>query len=301
MLLPISHEKMTVRRLPLVTIVLIGACVVLFLMTSVAGHDASLRLAYVPSRANFLGLFTYMFAHADVWHLMGNMWFLFLCGMSLEDRWGRLAFAIYYVVAGVVAAGVHHLATSDPSAALIGASGAVAGAMGAFLVLFGTTKIQFIGFLGLRPRTFSAPAYVMLPLWAAIEVAYGLITRAVGGTAHWADLGGFVFGVVVAGLFRIFGVDRRLDDAVERAVVLGDDPRVDAARALVAKGEAGQAVVLLEGLAKEKPESTHVQEALREAQRASTPAVVVPAVTPIAAAAEPAPFFPPTPTEPPKR
>ena len=196
MLLPISHEKMTVRRLPLVTIVLIGACFVAFLMTSVAGDDASLRLAYVPSHSNFLGLFTYMFAHADVWHLTGNMWFLFLCGLSLEDRWGRLAFAIYYLVAGVVAAGVHHLATSDPSAALIGASGAVAGAMGAFLVLFATTKIQFIGFLGLRPTTFSAPAYVMLPLWAAIEVLYGLITSAVGGTAHWAHVGGFVFGVV---------------------------------------------------------------------------------------------------------
>ena len=293
MLLPISHEKMTVRRLPLVTIVLIGACVVAFLVTSVAGDDASLRLAYVPARSNFLGLFTYMFAHADVWHLTGNMWFLFLCGLALEDRWGRLAFAAYYVVGGVVAAGVHHLATSDPSAALIGASGAVAAAMGAFLVLFATTKIRFVGFLGLRPSTFSAPAYVMLPLWAAVEVVYGLITSAVGGTAHWAHVGGFVFGVVVAGLFRMLGVDRRLDDAVERAVVLGDDPRVDAARALVAKGEAGQAVVLLEGLAKEKPESTHVQEALREAQRASTPAVRVPSVT--AAAAEPAPFFPPAP------
>jgi membrane associated rhomboid family serine protease len=294
MLLPISHEKMTVRRLPLVTIVLIGACVVAFLMTSVAGDDASLRLAYVPAQSNFLGLFTYMFAHADVWHLTGNMWFLFLCGLALEDRWGRLAFAVYYLVAGVVAAGVHHLATSDPSAALIGASGAVAGAMGAFLVLFANTKIRFVGFLGLRPTTFSAPAYVMLPLWAAIEVLYGLITSAVGGTAHWAHIGGFAFGVLVAGGFRIFGVDRRLDDAVERTVVLGDDPRVDAARALVARGEAGQAVALLEGLAKEKPESTHVQEALREAQRASTPAILVPAATP--AKAEPAPFFPPTKT-----
>ena len=266
MLLPISHEKMTVRRLPLVTIVLIAACLLAFLMTSVAGDDASLRLAYVPARGNVLGLFTYMFAHADVWHLAGNMWFLFLCGLSLEDRWGRLAFAIYYVVAGVVAAGVHYLATSDPSAALVGASGAVAGAMGAFLVLFATTRIQFIGLLGLRPRTFTAPAYVMLPLWVAAEVIYGLIVSAVGGTAHWAHVGGFVFGVVVAGGFRILGVDRRLDDAVERVVVLGDDPRIDAARMLVARGDAPAAVALLEGLAKEKPESTHVQQALRDAR-----------------------------------
>ncbi len=266
MLLPISHEKMTVRRLPLVTIVLISACAISFLMTTVAGGDASLRLAYVPARANFFGLFTYMFAHADIWHLTGNMWFLFLCGLSLEDRWGRLPFAIYYVVAGVVAAGVHHLLTSEPSAALIGASGAVAGAMGAFLVLFATTKIQFVGFLGLRPRTFTAPAYVMLPLWALTEVLYGLITTKLGGAGQWADIGGFAFGILVAGLFRMFGVDRRLDDAVERAAVLGDDPRIDAARMLVARGEASEAVALLEGLAKEKPESKHVQQALREAR-----------------------------------
>ncbi|GAC1519761.1 MAG: hypothetical protein NVS3B10_21340 [Polyangiales bacterium] len=268
MLLPISHEKMTVRRLPLVTIVLISASVLSFFMTSVTGGDAALRLAYVPSRANFSALFTYMFAHADVWHLAGNMWFLFLCGLSLEDRWGRLPFAIFYVVAGVVSAGVHHLATSDPSAALIGASGAVAGAMGAFLVLFATTKIQLVGFFGLRPRTFSAPAYVMLPLWAAVEVLYGLVTSAIGGTAHWAHIGGFAFGGVVAGLFRVFGLDRRLDDAVERAVVLGDDPRIDAARILVGKGEAVQAVALLEGLAQEKPESKHVHAALADARKA---------------------------------
>lgn len=266
MLLPISHEKMTVRRLPLVTIVLIGACVVAFLVTAVGGDETQRRLAYVPAQANFLSLLTYMFVHADLWHLVGNMWFLFLCGLSLEDRWGRLPFAIFYLVAGVVAAGVHHLVTADPSAALVGASGAVAGAMGAFLVLFATTKIRFLAFFTLRPITFSAPAYVMLPLWALVEVLYGLVSNALGGTAHSAHLGGFVFGVVVAGLFRVLGLDHRLDDAVERTVVLGDDPRIDAARMLVGRGDAVQAIALLEGLAKEKPESKHVLAALREAR-----------------------------------
>jgi membrane associated rhomboid family serine protease len=300
MLLPISHEKMTVRRLPVVTIVLIAATVLAFAVASVAGDDAALQLAYVPKRANFAGLLTYMFAHGDVFHLAGNMWFLFLCGLSLEDRWGRLPFAVYYLVSGVIAAGLHHLATSDPSAALIGASGAVAGAMGAFLVLFATTKIRFAGVVGVRLASFEAPAYVMLPLWAVIEVAYGLLSNAIGGTAHWAHVGGFVFGVLAAGLFRVLGLDRRLDDAAERAAVLGDDPRVDVARALVAKGEASQAVALLEGLAKEKPESTHVQQALRDAQRASCPSVPVHAsasASVAVAAPEPAPFFP---TPPPK-
>jgi membrane associated rhomboid family serine protease len=292
MLLPISHENMTVRRLPAVTIGIIAVTIVAFVVASGASEQAALQLAYVPERANFFGLFTYMFAHAGVWHLAGNMWFLFLCGLSLEDRWGRLPFGIYYLVAGVVAAGVHHVATTEPSAALIGASGAVAGAMGAFVVLFATTKIRFVGFLGIRLVSFAAPAYVMLPLWVVTEVLYGMILGD-SGTAHWAHVGGFGFGALVAGGFRIFGIDRRLDDAVERAVVLGDDPRVDAARSLVAKGNAEQAVALLEGLAKEKPSSTHVQEALREAQRVSSPSVPAAPRAPSAGANEPAPFFPP--------
>ncbi|MDB4933919.1 MAG: rhomboid family intrarane serine protease [Labilithrix sp.] len=304
MLLPISHEKMTVRRLPAVTIAIIAVTIVAFVLASVASEHAARDLGYVPERANFAGLFTYMFAHANLWHLAGNMWFLFLCGLSLEDRWGRLAFGIYYVVAGVVAAGVHHLATSDPSASLVGASGAVAGAMGAFLVLFATTKIRFVGFAGIRLVSFAAPAYVMLPLWAVTEMLYGIVFHG-SGTAHWAHVGGFAFGAVVAGGFRAFGIDRRLDDAALRAAVLGNDPRVDAARALVAKGEAEQAVALLEGLAKEKPESTHVQEALRDAAsvaRASSASVPAAARTPSSTStstsasvgkSDPAPFFPP--------
>jgi hypothetical protein len=78
-------------------------------------------------------------------------------------------------------------------------------------------------------------------------------------------VGGFVFGVAVAGVFRIFGVDRKLDDAAERAAVLGDDPRIDAARDLIRKNQTEQAVYMLQGLAKEKPDSVHVQEALRAA------------------------------------
>ncbi|MBX3188377.1 MAG: rhomboid family intramembrane serine protease [Labilithrix sp.] len=344
MLLPISHDKMSTRRIPVVTVVLILLTIALHgLATTYSGDEVELRRAimdaqalyfqrpslgvcpqlrglqgdlepienplgdiierasteeqkqehaekyatacarideavskivplrfgYVPARANLLGLFTYVFVHGDWWHVVGNMWFLFLCGLALEDRWGRLAFPVYYLVAGVVAAGVHHLAVSASStAALVGASGAVAGAMGAFLVLFATTKIRFVGVLGFRFFTFRAPAFVMLPLWVAIEIVFGAALKH-SSTAHWAHVGGFAFGAVVAGIFRLVGVDRKLDDAVERAAVLGNDPRVDTARALVAKGEGKAAIALLEGLAKEKPESIHVWEALRDAARQS--------------------------------
>lgn len=284
MLLPISHDKMSVRRMPVVTIALVFLTVALHVLltlsdraTLVETEDleeaalslSSQRFGYVPARANLLGLVTHVFVHGDIWHLVGNMWFLFLCGLALEDRWGRVAFPAYYLVGGVVAAGVHHVARPDSHAALIGASGAVAAAMGAFLVLFGTSRIRFVGALGFRVFSFHAPAYVMLPLWAGIEIVYGLTLRA-SHTAHWAHVGGFAFGAAVALVFRVAGVDRKLDDAVERAAVLGDDPRVDAARALVERGEADQAVALLEGLAKEKPSSVHVREALRDARASAT-------------------------------
>jgi len=341
MLLPIGHEKMTVRRWPVVTLGIIVVTVLLHAFTSLGeaareqramgamlearilylqhpglGICAPLkpyvgavpalpglpslgngdepdapdvakqyeaacadlaaatdgltaqRFGYVPARANLAGLVTYVFVHADWWHVLGNMWFLFLCGLALEDRWGRLAFAVYYVVGGVVAAGAHHLLTGDPSASLIGASGAVAAAMGAFLVLFASTKIRFVAFFAFRIFSFEAPAYVMLPMWAAVEMLYALVASS-SGTAHWAHAGGFLFGAATAGAFRVLGVDRTLDDRVERAAVLGGDPRIDTARALVTKGESEQAVAMLEGLAQEKKDSIHVWQALRDAARAS--------------------------------
>lgn len=335
MILPISHDKMTVRRMPVVTIVLIFVTVACHVVITLASRDKELtamhalvtartlyvehpglgvckalepfegdvapprvggseaaipereeyerackelddalesipsqRLGYTPARSNFFGLFTYVFVHGDIFHVVGNMWFLFLCGMALEDRWGRLAFPVYYFVAGVIAAGAHHLAMSHSTSALIGASGAVAGAMGAFLVLYATSKIRFVALVGFRIVVFSAPAYVMLPLWVGVEMLFGLVLQG-SSTAHWAHVGGFLFGVAAAGALRIAGVDRKLDDAVEKAAVLGDDPRVDAALLMVGKGEAKQAQAMLEGLAKEKPESIHVWEALHEAAKAS--------------------------------
>lgn len=307
MLLPIGHENMTVRRMPFVTIGLIVVTTVLFALAALAGLDEmAASFGYIPEHRNYLGLVTHLFVHGGVWHLVGNMWFLFLAGLALEDRWGRVPFVLFYVGAGVIAGIAHHLATSDRTAALIGASGAVAGAMGAFLVLFGATKIRFVGFFRFRPTTFVAPAYVMLPLWLGVELLYGMASPS-SGTAHWAHVGGFAFGALIAGTFRIFGLDRRLDDAVERAAVLGDDPRIDTAKELIAKGDAAQAVVLLEGLAKEKPDSSHVKDALTAARRAApnggrsfpsqngprsfsapAPAPHPPPSTPAAA-----PFFPP--------
>lgn len=226
------------------------------------------RFGFVPAKKNLLGLVTAVFLHGSIWHVLGNMWFLFLCGLALEDRWGRAPFAGFYLVAGVLATVAHWAAHVGSPTAVIGASGAVAGGMGAFLVLFATTRIRFVLLLG-RPVFFGAPAYVMLPLWVGVETLFGLFGREGDGTAHWAHVGGFLFGVTVAFVLKVAGVDRKLDDAVERVAVLGDDPRIDTARALTTKGEAAAALAMLQGLAKEKPESHHVWQALYDAANAA--------------------------------
>ena len=344
MIFPISHERMSARRWPIVTTVLILACVVVQALLSLQGPrdtgrqddaasraveyftehpyldvkpdvipeldaptiavahaasrgmsppeddvrgdeqkeldglvaaatraapvaDAYHRFGYVPAAPSVLALFTSQFIHAGWLHLAGNMWFLVLCGMALEDRWGRLVFPLFYLAAGAVAALTHGVFHPHDTSPLVGASGSIAGCMGAFAVAMAKTRVRFALLITLRPRVFTAPAYVVLPFWAAFEALWGWILPG-DGTAHLAHLGGFGFGIAAAAVLHWTGVDRRLDDSVERVVKLGGDPRVDEARLLVKRGDAKLALAMLEGLATEKPDSAHVQDAIAEAASA---------------------------------
>jgi len=225
--------------------------------------DPMRRWGYIPAEHNYLALLTSPFVHAGWWHLAGNMWFLFFCGMTLEDRWGRVVFPLFYVAAGAFAALVHGWLDPHSTVPLVGASGAIAGCMGAFTVAFARTRVRFLFLLTLRPRTFTAPAYTVLPIWAAFEFIQAFLFRG-DGTAHWAHVGGFGFGLVVGLVLHRTGMDRRLDDAVEVASVLGGDPRIDEARRLLGLGRSDEASAMLEGLAIERPDSAVVLEALAE-------------------------------------
>jgi membrane associated rhomboid family serine protease len=235
--------------------------------SALGADDPAHRFGYIPAHPSVSALFTSQFVHAGWLHLAGNLWFLVFCGMTLEDRWGRAVFPLFYLASGVAAALTHGLFFPHDPAPVIGASGAIAGCMGAFAVAFARTRVRFALLVTLRPRTFTAPAYAVLPIWAAFEALWGWILPG-EGTARLGDVGGFVFGVVAALVLHWTGVDRRLDDSVERAATLGDDPRIDEARQLVIRGGADVALAMLEGLAQERPESPHVQDAIAEAARA---------------------------------
>ncbi|HTJ82981.1 MAG TPA: rhomboid family intramembrane serine protease [Polyangiaceae bacterium] len=240
----------------------------------------------VPGRGGVLGLFTYQFLHSGWLHLFFNLWFLWLTAVNLEDRWGRPVFLAFYLLAGVAGGVAHRLSAPGSMAPLVGASGAVAGAMGAFLVVFATTRIRFlyVYIITFKPKwgTFDAPAYVMLPLWLIVELLSGVLLPA-DGTAHWAHVGGFVFGAIVAGVMRLTGIDAKLDASLETAATVSQDARILEASGLIDAGRAADAAALLAGLADAQPAAVDPRlELLRatsvtgdEALRAKTMAELV--------------------------
>lgn len=164
---------------------------------------------FIPAKPSLLGLFTSMFLHGGWLHLLGNILFLWLAGASLEDRWGRVFYTVLYFAGGVVAALIHAAMNPESSIPMVGASGAISGLMGAFLVRLAATRIRFYYWLLFAQGTFVMPAYVALPLWLLQQFAmarYG----AAGGIAVWAHIGGFAFGALVAGLVRLSSFEERV-------------------------------------------------------------------------------------------
>ncbi|MCC6551861.1 MAG: rhomboid family intramembrane serine protease [Polyangiaceae bacterium] len=225
------------------------------------------RFGYIPDRGGVLQLFTYAFLHGGWMHLIFNAWFLWLCGCNMEDRWGRGVYAGFYLAAAAVAALAHGL-WSGGGVPMIGASGAVAGAMGAFMVVHARTRIRFLTFIMMRPLLFTAPAYVMLPLWVGAEILEA-VSGARDGVAHMAHVGGFVFGAAVALVLRLTGMEKKLDDAVERTVTVSQDPRLLEAGGLIDQGRAGEAIAMLEAMAVEAPLDIDVALALLRAAGAA--------------------------------
>jgi membrane associated rhomboid family serine protease len=236
-------------------------------LVEVVKEDPLRGWGYVPSENNLLGLVTYQFLHGGVLHLVFNLWFMWLCACNLEDRWGRVVFLSMYLSAGIAAALAHRLAMPESTIPLIGASGSIAGAMGAFLVLFARTKIRFFYWYFIRVGTFSAPAWVMLPLWLGQELLFGVLSGGSDGTAHFAHVGGFVYGMAFAGVMVVSGQDRRLDATEEARVTTTQDERILSAGRMIDEGRHAEAITTLEGYIVAEPRSI---DAALELLRAAT-------------------------------
>jgi len=156
---------------------------------------------------------TSMFLHGGVLHILGNMWTLWIFGDNVEDRMGPVRFVVFYLVCGFIASIVHVYSNPDSTLPTIGASGAIAGVMGAYFLLFPRARIVVLFPLLFIPFFFELPAVTYLAWWAISQVFSGTLSVAVadsaGGIAWWAHVGGFVAGIVLQFFFVKRGRDYR--------------------------------------------------------------------------------------------
>jgi membrane associated rhomboid family serine protease len=345
MLLPIGHEETTVRRMPWVTLTIIGLCVAVFILTLLApsgeeriaaaevraleyfldhpyleldqqlkgysyyalkqmdrqvhaepddfatlrSEQAELdalvdtyyetrsqtpifRWGLVPTDQRAVSWFTHMLMHVGLLHLFGNLFILYLAGPPLEDAWGHLLFALFYVVAGLVAALFFIAGYPEINQPLVGASGAISGVMGAFAVRYWNTKITFfyfLFFLKIYTGTFAAPAWLMLGLWLLAQLAYASGWWAftsfgdMGDIAFEAHIAGFIFGMVVAVVVNKLALEQRfVDRKIEERELVFQAPAVEKAHQLVHLGRVDEAVTLLEAELDRNPRDADAASAL---------------------------------------
>ncbi len=214
-----------------------------FRETSAAQHPF-MSWGLIPSDPKPLAFLTCMFVHAGWLHLLGNMLFFYLTGPFLEDAFGRPLFAALYLASGVVASLVFVAAFPQSSAPLIGASGAVAGLMGAFLVRFVRRKVRFFYFyfmLFFRTGTIDLPAWLVLPLWFLEQLLFAGLSRE-SGVAYRAHVGGFAFGFAAAFAIKALRIEERfIAPGIEREISVSQHPALDEGMDLLLRGETGAA------------------------------------------------------------
>ena len=213
------------------------------------------KYAFIPAHQTMLSLITANFLHGGWLHLIGNMWFLWLAGAVLEDTWGRAIYPAFYMVAGILALQVHAIANHGSLTPTIGASGAIAGLMGAFLVRFPTTKIEMGWLLMFRFYRFKMAAYWLLPLWLLMEILYGTAFGNASGVAHWAHIGGFVFGAIIAVGVQKSGLEQMAEQGIQDKISWVSHPLLAKASEEVEAGQLDAAAANLKKLLAEKPDS----------------------------------------------
>lgn len=215
-MIPLSDESARLRAFPVVTVIIIVINALVFLYEMSLGDRALQQfvLAYgvrpaeitagrdlVPliSWPVWVTLFSSMFMHGGWMHIIGNMLYLWVFGDNIEDTFHKVPYIFFYVACGLAATGAQILADPASRTPSIGASGAVAGVLGAYLVLFPTNKVNCLLTLGYFWRTIQLPAVLVLGFWIVIQLFSGFASFGVEtGVAYWAHIGGFALGMLLA-------------------------------------------------------------------------------------------------------
>jgi len=207
-MLPIGDDDSARRTVPLITYALI-ALNVLFFFGELSGGDAFVgKWAFVPSRfltdpfGDFPTLFTSMFMHAGWLHLGGNMLYLWIFGDNVEDRFGHVPFTVFYLLCGLAATFAQLAFSLGSRVPNLGASGAIAGVLGAYILLFPQGRVRVLQ----GQRVIQMPALIVIGLWIVLQLFSGIGSVAnaaqTGGVAYMAHIGGFLAGFVLTFLFR---------------------------------------------------------------------------------------------------
>jgi len=205
---PIGDDNSDRHRLPFVTYLFIAANVGIFLLELQRGEAFIREWAFIPAEfaanpaGEFQTIFSSMFMHAGWLHLIGNMVYLWIFGDNIEDRFGHLRFALFYILCGVVAIFAQMAMMPNSAIPNVGASGAIAGVLGAYLLMFPSGRVRFLTNFGIV----AMPAILAIGLWFGLQFM-GLFSTSgdvadKGGVAYMAHIGGFVAGFVLAFLFR---------------------------------------------------------------------------------------------------
>jgi len=214
------------------------------------------RFGFTPADAHLGNGLTSMFVHGGWGHLIGNLLILLLSGPFLEDVFGRALFGGLYLLSGAAAVVAQAAADPESPIPMVGASGAIAGVMGAFLVRLATSKIRFLFipvlFLPALRFTFALPAFVILPFWFLEQVASARV--GVSGVAWWAHIGGFLCGLAVALAVKLVRLEERvIHPGIEKEISLVQHPGIERAHEARLAGDLATARRAIQEVLAEQP------------------------------------------------
>ena len=184
------------EHFPAVTIALIVVNVIVFLYTLTNLDYFIEQFGFKPAAPLLLTVFTSMFLHGGLAHIFGNMWYMWIFADNVEDKFGKVYFLIFYLLSGVAATILHYFKNMGSAAPAVGASGAISGVLGAYIVLFPSVKVLVGGRFGVYPIN----ASIMIGFWFVMQLFLGgfsLLQQSGTGVAFFAHVGGFVFGAGV--------------------------------------------------------------------------------------------------------
>lgn len=220
-MLPLK-DNIPSRTRPFVTYIILGINIAVFIYEITLGSRLNMFIAtfgavpytifHPEGVISYLPLFTSMFIHAGIMHIVGNMLFLWIFADNIEDRLGHFMFVIFYLACGVAGALLHSILTPSSTIPMVGASGAISGVLGAYILLFPKARIVSAIPFGFFLRVTELPAVVFLGIWFLFQFLLGIGSiGARGGVAYFAHIGGFVIGLLYVLPYKLRKKDARVN------------------------------------------------------------------------------------------